>query len=60
MSNELLNWHIRQGSPFGENIGVLELADQIGCTLELNKINMKFDKDGDATEIIIGDLGIDL
>jgi hypothetical protein len=39
MSNELSNWHAEQGCPFGDDLGVYELADEVGNLLSLHKIN---------------------
>ena len=33
MSNELLNWHVRAGEPYGSDIALSELADEAGYIL---------------------------
>ena len=33
MSNELLNWHVRAGEPYGSDIALSELADEVGYIL---------------------------
>lgn len=33
MSNELLNWHVRAGQPYGSDIALSELADEAGYIL---------------------------
>ena len=33
MSNELLNWHVRAGEPYGSDITLSELADEAGYIL---------------------------
>ena len=34
MSNELLNWHVRAGGPFGSDCTLVDLADEAGYILD--------------------------
>ena len=34
MSNELLNWHVRVGEPFGSDCTLVDLADKTGDILD--------------------------